>query len=320
MSSFVFSSRFDIIVSCAIRSWCVYFSTVAIIETTRTHSSYALAGVPFLILFPFEFFFSFKINRLKDNNYFNPCLCLLSFSILPCVWILQLKGVAQCVQVYQVFNDSLCDLESLPAQTDIAIDFLIDKKILFLEIKFMFTLVLAHWLLPNIRSNTEETYSLVVNSLSMCLDMHELFHLSFKKEIIEASVSNGSTVYICVAILLAWSLSTILLVINSDGKSRQIEKRDIFEYSATRAVNQANKSCLLKWKDQEYLPLIFENFYWKYVITISSFDGPYFLIRMVVLFRYQINDVKHTFFLFKNLLQILFQLIRILGRIYFRMI
>jgi hypothetical protein len=220
--------------------------------------------------------------------------------------------------------DYECSVSDHPNQLHkpegIAMAYTEDKDMIFLGIEsaFMITLILAQWLLPKNQTDAEDTYSLVINALSMSLDMHDLFLTSFKTEIL-CDLDNISGMAVSVAILSAWSCSLILLTLNSDAKTKIADKQAAFESTTRSIMSQRNyRAFYFKWDDQEYLPIIFENFYWKYVIVITAMDGPFFMIRMIVMFNYKI-DVKQTFFLFKNLIQTLLQLIRILGRIYFRM-
>ena len=284
------------ILAASIRLWFSLFSIWLMHRTFyRFHSnSYSLLGVPFLLAMPVETYFSFRNNKFLENKYFSPSSFLFIYSALPCIWILHLNRLG----ARQLNTHSFAD-----------------EDLLFrVENLFMLTLLVAQWLMPKLRSESDDIYALVIGSLSMSLDMHELIRTSLKPELIgELTLS--------VALLSVWSWSLVLLALNTDAKTRSAERERVFEGNRRSALLNTNyRVSYFQWKDQEYLPLIFENFYWKYIVTISAMDGPFFLVRMVVMFKYGINDVKHTFFLFKNLIQILLQLIRILGRIYFRMV
>jgi hypothetical protein len=195
------------------------------------------------------------------------------------------------------------------------------KLLQFTQPIFLITLILSQWLLPKNQIDSEDIYSLVINSLSMSLDMHELLGTCFKDNIIkDDSDCHNFGIFVTLLVLSTWSCSLVLLSVNSDAKTRNSNKKEAIEANMREVSFQENYSVsYFKWTDQEYLPLIFENFYWKYVITMSAMDGPFFLVRMVILVNYEITDARHLFFMLKNLIQIMLQLIRILGRIYFRM-
>jgi hypothetical protein len=298
-----------------IRLWSFLFTVYTMAHTFLLFGNYYfLTGSLFLILMPVETFYSFKNNNFKENKYFNSHLFLFMFSILPSIWILHINRLGFKKNELTLSQLDLEDVQFFTSYTP-------DQDLIFFKIEntFMITLIMAQWLLPKNQSESEDVYSLVINTLSMSLDMHELFFTSFKDEIL-LDTNNNSGIGISLAILSAWSWSLILLTLNSDAKTKMADKQEAFETTKNAIISKDHyKVSFFKWDDQEYLPIIFENFYWKYIITISAMDGPFFMIRMIVMLKYNINDVKHTFFLFKNLIQILLQLIRILGRIYFRM-
>jgi hypothetical protein len=308
-------SRSHYTLAILIRLWSFTFTVYTMVHTFLLFNNYyILTGSLFIFLMPIECYYSFKNNNFKENKYFSAHLFLFTFAILPCIWILHINRLG-----FKKNESKFSEMHSEEVNTFTS--YTPGQDLLFFKIEntFMITLIMAQWLLPKNQTESEDVYSLVINTLSMSLDMHELFFTSFKEEIL-SDTKNNSGIAISLAILSAWSWSLILLTLNSDAKTKMSDKQQAFEATRKSIMSQKNyRVSYFKWDDQEYLPIIFENFYWKYIITISAMDGPFFMIRMIVMLKYNINDVKHTFFLFKNLIQIIIQLIRILGRIYFRM-
>ncbi|CAF0763364.1 unnamed protein product [Brachionus calyciflorus] len=287
---------FEILLGLLIRLWLIILSIYTMHHTfIHLKNYYCLTGILFLPLILIETYYSIHNNNLKENKYFNSSLFLFTYSVMPSIWILYLTRICHYL-----------------AKEKINLNCKIDYDIEKIENMILITLILSQWLLPKNSFKLEDLYSMIINNLSMSLDIHELFYVGFNDEVIEQS-SNFSSFLFHFFILCSWSWSLILLCLNTDSKSFKLIGSS--QISPDNLLENDYKVSYFTWSDQDYLPIIFENFYWKYMIVVGCIDGPFFIVRMILIFYYKIHDVKTTFFVFKNFIQIILQMIRLFDRL-----
>lgn len=195
--------------------------------------------------------------------------------------------ILACLPCFWTFI--LYDMKSISNSKNEA-DIQVYEKIEFNEIIFLVLIILSKWLLPKDDFNAEDTYALMLQNLSMAADTHEIFQMSenFRKE---------KDFTLNILILALWSFSLPLFVINTTTETCRNKR---FRSDSKRLLEK-----------------LFGNFYWKYIVYMILMDGPYFVLRMIILIIQTEIGYESLFYISKNILQISIQIYRILRSIYF---
>jgi hypothetical protein len=183
----------------------------------------------------------------------------------------------------------LNDMKSISNSKNEA-DIQVYEKIEFNEIIFLVLIILSKWLLPRDDLDAEDTYALMLQNLSMAADTHEIFQMS---EI----VRKEKDFTLNMLILALWTFSLPLFVINTTTETCRNKR---FRSDSKRLLEK-----------------LFGNFYWKYIVYMILMDGPYFVLRMIILVIQKEIGYENLFYISKNILQISIQIYRILRSIYF---
>jgi hypothetical protein len=225
----------------------------------------------------------------RESKYFSLCTFLYILACTPPLWILHAKRHEYIL--HYLINKKGSESVFIIMKDKPNFTLTDEKEFRMHENIFMAMLVLSAWFLPKDDLTRDNTYTLMIQNISMAADAHEMFFSSDTLKIL----GKKDDIF-PVVVLSAWTLSLPLFVINTSTET-YTNKR--FRYATKR-----------------YLEKLFGNFYWKYITSMVLMDGPFFMIRIISIFGYQVIGLQNIFYISKNIFQIVIQVSRILGKIY----
>jgi hypothetical protein len=284
----------SVVVALAVRLACVVHGVLLVATVINRYNTIILNYLyPILILILVDGFYVAFCRHGRESKYFSLSMFLYILACTPPIWILHAKRHEYILHLLLSKKSGDSD--------DVPLIFLADKPGFTAQDEhdyrkhehiFMAMLVLSTWFLPKDDLTRDDTYSLMIQNISMAADAHEMFFSSDDLKIL----TKKNDVF-PIVILGAWTLSLPLFVINTSTET-YTNKR--FRYVTKRHFEK-----------------LFGNFYWKYLISMILMDGPFFIIRIVGVIGYQVIGLQNIFYIAKNVSQIVIQVSRILGKIYF---
>lgn len=168
-----------------------------------------------------------------------------------------------------------------------------DNRVRMIEQFLLLCLIFARWLLPRAGITRQQLSQLLLVNIGMGADILELFE-AFKEPIVRTDFM------LTVAILSLWQAS-------------------LLQFCLTKTATKARKirggfSQTLKTSDSlSNLPgcLFCETELWAISTSVLLQDGPFLVLRIVLIGRYSVASYSNIFFTCKNTLVILLQMFRI---------
>ncbi|KAK6481997.1 transmembrane protein 26-like [Huso huso] len=266
------------------------------------HSWYSfltLLNLPLVI----EMVITLKRRRGKDYKWFSPAILLYLISVIPSIWILEdhyyhydIEDTTNLTRKCQQLDES--NISTNPGSQTRGIPHL-DKGLrllnstcsdawkLGLHQTLLLTLIIGKWLLPiGIGISKDQLSQLLLIFVGIAADI-----LEFTSETLSEDKVKTNTVLVY-TILAVWTWSMLqfplhVAVINTE--------------SSDACQNPPSSSLLSTHKAD----------IWNIVISLFIHDGPFFVVRMVVMCSYGVIHQMLVFFTIKNCLVVTLQLYRL---------
>ncbi|MBN3280589.1 TMM26 protein, partial [Polyodon spathula] len=263
------------------------------------HSWYSfltLLNLPLVI----EMVITLKRRRGKDYKWFSPAILLYLISVIPSIWILEdhyyhhdIKDTTNLTRV-SVFRNILKAQASCNSPFSFRVEGLrllnstcSDAWKLGLHQTLLLTLIIGKWLLPvGIGISKDQLSQLLLIFVGIAADI-----LEFTSETLSEDKVKTNTVLVY-TILAVWTWSMLqfplhVAVINTESSD---------------ACQNPLSSSLLSTHMADI---------WNIIISLFIHDGPFFVVRMVVMFSYGVIHQMLVFFTIKNCLVVTLQLYRL---------
>ncbi|ELU09466.1 hypothetical protein CAPTEDRAFT_115670 [Capitella teleta] len=279
---------------CLVAFWTIF-------STSPWHPLYCLllSGLVGLV---FETVVTIHVRKGAEYKWFCPSVFFYLLSIVPCVWILELDMLQLRVQAKDeleqqginftsklmkqpgnltLFNGVTVPLVMEPAQWVVMVEQLV-----------LFVLILGRWMLPKGDISRDELSQLLLVYIGMAADIIEFFE-AFKEERVKYNWM------LIVSILSIWSASllqfTLVLTATKSVKSRA-------GFAPHPDENEGMcKSCCGCCGNEVF----------GIVTTMVLQDGPFLILRLLLLIEYDVNSYMHIFFTVKNTLVLLLMFYRL---------
>ncbi|XP_066549564.1 transmembrane protein 26b [Amia ocellicauda] len=236
-----------------------------------------------------EMIFTLKRRKGRDYKWISPAILLFLISIIPSIWILELHH-----QKNKAKNSECNHLDSIDNIKNVlnrknetfakVVNLCDDAWILALHQIMLILLIVGKWLLPiGVGINRDQLSQLLLMFVGIAADI-----LEFTTETLSKVKDGNSLVYI---ILSVWTLGMLqfpfhVAVVNSSA--------DDSREGQTASFMQQNRSEI-----------------WCIVESILIHDGPFLVVRLVVMIVYKVINQMLVFFTIKNLLVVSLQIYRL---------
>ncbi|XP_055958188.1 transmembrane protein 26-like [Patella vulgata] len=161
-----------------------------------------------------------------------------------------------------------------------------------LEQMLLLVLIVGRWLLPKGEISREQLSQLLLVYIGMAADIIELFE-AFK----EREVKTNKILTIIIMSLWTASLLQFTFVLTAT-KSKRMRPVLFHEASNASAISVGGKSCC----PTEVISIM---------ISVTLQDGPFLVLRMLLIFRYNVISYTNLFFTSKNSLVLILQFYRL---------
>ncbi|XP_074654628.1 transmembrane protein 26-like [Tubulanus polymorphus] len=229
---------------------------------------------------------------------FSPVVFFYLCSVVPAIWFLELDLLFKRLEKIKlakegiVFNFTENTAEALSmirgfGGVYIPIMMTADEWAKILEQLLLLFLIIGRWLLPKGDITRDQLSQLLLVNIGMAADIIELFE-AFREDQVKYNYT------LTVAILSLWtgSLCQFTLVV-----------------TATKA--RKPRVAIAQKKDLTVTCFCCETEIWAIMTSIMLQDGPFLVLRMLLIFRYEVVSYMNVFFTCKNTLVMLLQLYRI---------
>ncbi|XP_064176378.1 transmembrane protein 26b [Anguilla rostrata] len=285
---------------CAVvtRSLFIFVSLISVLRVTLVTNNYLYWFLTFLFL-PLIVEMFFTLKRRKGNGYkwFSPPLLLFLMSIIPSMWILELDdhmnktNDLQCWKLNSAKNwtSIINSLINSPMKNDTFEDPLkllssvcADDWILVLHESLLVLLIVGKWLLPLGGGVTRDKLAqLLLSFVGTAADI-----LEFTNETLSDIKDHSSKLVYLILAVWTWSMLQFPFHL-SVGKSTEDE------------YCEDQSDSLLKKHGTEI---------WNIMQSLFIQDGPFLLVRLMVMIYFEVLHPMLVFFTVKNLLMILLNL------------
>ncbi|MBN3282513.1 TMM26 protein, partial [Polyodon spathula] len=244
------------------------------------HSWYSFLTLLILPLV-IEMVITLKRRRGKDYKWFSPAILFYLISVIPSIWILEdhyyhydIKDTMSLTKnAHSPFSFRVKGLQLLNSTCS-------DAWKLGLHQTLLLTLIIGKWLLPTgIGISKDQLSQLLLIFVGIAADI-----LEFTSEMLSEEKVKTNTVLVY-TILAVWTWSMLQ-----------------FPLHVADACQNPPSSSLLS----THLADI-----WNIIISLFIHDGPFFVVRMVVMFSYGVIHQMLVFFTIKNCLVVTLQLYRL---------
>ncbi|XP_048863138.1 transmembrane protein 26-like [Brienomyrus brachyistius] len=284
---------------CAIIARCLFiivaFLGVFGVTSVKKDPRYWLLTLLFLPLI-FEMFLTLKIRKGEDYKWFSPAILLFLISIIPSIWILELYhqenklNDPQCnslnlrENVRSILNTTR-KKEIIKELGALLSDVCVDDWILALHQILLILLIVGKWLLPKGGSITRDGLSqLLLIFVGIAADI-----LEFTSETL-SDVKESRPEFVCV-ILGVWTWSMLQ-----------------FPFHVT-VVNPRSADAT-EGRSTSRLRRHFSDI-WGITESLLAHDGPFLVVRLLLMIKYRVFHKKLVFFTVKNFLVIILSFYRL---------
>ncbi|XP_041117836.1 transmembrane protein 26-like [Polyodon spathula] len=265
------------------------------------HSWYSFLTLLILPLV-IEMVITLKRRRGKDYKWFSPAILFYLISVIPSIWILEdhyyhydIKDTMSLTKCQQLDKPNIPTnpgsqtggIPHLDKGLQLLNSTCSDAWKLGLHQTLLLTLIIGKWLLPTgIGISKDQLSQLLLIFVGIAADI-----LEFTSEMLSEEKVKTNTVLVY-TILAVWTWSMLqfplhVAVINTE--------------SSDACQNPPSSSLL-----STHLADI-----WNIIISLFIHDGPFFVVRMVVMFSYGVIHQMLVFFTIKNCLVVTLQLYRL---------
>ncbi|KAJ8020885.1 Transmembrane protein 26 [Holothuria leucospilota] len=285
-----------------------------------------------LIALVFETIFTMIKNKGQEWKWFSPSVFIFLAGSVPSIWFLELTLMQQ----------EYVDQDDTPLNINNAGDRLeITEQVLVL------VLIIGRWILPKGQISRDELSQLLLVYIGMAADILETFDVLEIKE-----VQTNSSLVLVILSLWTWSLLQFTIVMTAKKKRltkaerlellRQAERKErIFNRALFKRFHGivglavTNKRLLnegvrfLKPHPQVVIPVrpedeineeeelepkcvCLESEVWAIVTTMLLQDGPFLILRLILIFHFNVVSQFNIFFVCKNSLVLCLQTYRLI--------
>ncbi|XP_023695956.2 transmembrane protein 26 [Paramormyrops kingsleyae] len=244
----------------------------------------------------FEMFLTLKMRKGEDYKWFSPAILLFLISIIPSIWILELYhqenklNYPQCKRLDSLENVMSILNMTMRNQTLTELDGLLSKVcvndwILALHQILLILLIVGKWLLPKGGSVTRDGLSqLLLIFVGVAADI-----LEFTSEILsDVKESRPEFVYI---ILGVWTWSMLQFPFHVT----------VVIPGSADATEDQSMSCLRRRFSD----------IWGITESVLTQDGPFLVVRLLVMIKYKVFHQMLVFFTIKNFLVVILNFYRL---------
>ncbi|KAK8384521.1 hypothetical protein O3P69_014236 [Scylla paramamosain] len=279
-----------------------------LVDLKKGQAAYWYLVAP-LMLQGFEGIVSICARNGEEMKWFCPSVFLYLVSVVPPIWLLELGlndlRVNSTLEMKTSFSeaDKPC-IGSQPVSY-------IQQEVKVLEQVLLVILLMGRWLLPKGKLTREQLSRLLLAYLAMAADVIELFEC-FQED---AVTRNVELIYATLAIW-SWSLLQFTLVLSATHSPKlrpsinypppqEITMLGSDLATGSRMRRGTKTTCsynLIMYLDMDILAIL---------TTVLMQDGPFFLLRMTLIFGYKVVSHLNIFFTCKNTLIVSLQLYRL---------
>ncbi|KAK6965517.1 hypothetical protein BgiMline_029540 [Biomphalaria glabrata] len=248
---------------------------------------WSLSGtIPLLVI---ETFFTLCKKKGREWKWICPSVFLYLATAVPAIWFLELDLMAQRLRQHGVsrrpaMNNTFDVLKLNGKVISIAISLGSEEWCKILEQMLLLILIIGRWLLPKGEITKEQLSQLLLVYIGMAADIIELFEAFKEKTVRENPL-------LTIVILSLWTASlmqfTLVVTATKSKKSR-----------ASVAMQVTSEGCC----PVEVISIF---------ISVLLQDGPFLVLRMLLIFRYDVLSYTNIFFTCKNSLVLVLQMYRL---------
>ncbi|KAK7493686.1 hypothetical protein BaRGS_00015015 [Batillaria attramentaria] len=254
--------------------------------------------IPIMVL---ETVLTIKLKKGGEWKWICPSVLLYLGTAVPAIWFLELdlmkermKPLGQQVaQLHNVTNEDAIAVLNQKLGLRISISLGKEEWCKILEQMLLLILIIGRWLLPKGEITREQLSQLLLVYIGMAADIIELFE-AFKED----GVRENFMLTLIILSLWTASLMQFTFVLTAT-KSKRMRPVLIHSGSTASAISIGGKSCC----PTEVVSI---------VISMMLQDGPFLVLRMLLIFRYDVLSYTNLFFTSKNTLVLVLQFYRLL--------
>ncbi|XP_070207982.1 transmembrane protein 26-like [Littorina saxatilis] len=249
--------------------------------------------LPLMIL---ETVCTIKLKKGGEWKWLCPSVLLYLCTTVPAIWFLELdlmktRMAPPLAHQLAMANTNLTESDAISGLR-ISISLGREEWCKILEQLLLLILIIGRWLLPKGEITREQLSQLLLVYIGMAADIIELFE-AFKEE----GVKENFLLTIIILALWTASLTQFTFVLTST-KSKRMRPVLFQSASTTSAISTNGKSCC-------------PTEVWSIVISMVLQDGPFLVLRMLLIFRYDVISYTNLFFTSKNSLVLMLQFYRL---------
>ncbi|ESO90479.1 hypothetical protein LOTGIDRAFT_95581, partial [Lottia gigantea] len=255
---------------------------------------WSLTGtLPLLFL---EALFTLKIKKGGEWKWVCPSVFLYLATAIPAIWFLELDLLHQRIELVSgrqlITRLPPNQIPGWNGEINLPINLIPDDWCKILEQMLLLVLIVGRWLLPKGEISREQLSQLLLVYIGMAADIIELFE-AFK----EREVKTNKILTIIILSLWTASLLQFTFVLTAT-KSKRMRPVLFHEGSTASTISVGGKSCC----PTEVISIM---------ISVMLQDGPFLVLRMLLIFRYNVISYTNLFFTSKNSLVLILQFYRL---------
>ncbi|XP_071961308.1 transmembrane protein 26-like [Antedon mediterranea] len=254
------------------------------------------------VLSCFEAAITLTTREGGEWKWFYPSFAIALISTVPAIWILELDIMEAHIKAAEELDLDECTDEVLHSGNNTyvdqivqTLDFTPEEWSLFLQQVLLFALILGRWMLPKGSMTRDQLSQLLLVFIGIAADILEFSTESMKLP----TVRCNEVMIVTILSIWTWSLLqfTLGLTVTKSRKTRVAGVTDRQE-NRNQVCADGGWGCC-------------ETETWGIMVTIVMQDGPFFVMRMYLIFHEDVINQGMIFFTCKNLLVLLLQLYRL---------
>ncbi|XP_076069801.1 transmembrane protein 26-like [Oratosquilla oratoria] len=234
----------------------------------------------------------------EEMKWFCPSVFLYLVSVVPPIWLMELQLIELELRSRRPPKVAGQPEESVDiVGLRLNLDLRLEDWVLILEQLLLVILLIGRWLLPKGELTRDQLSQLLLAYMAMAADIIELFEC-FKEE----KVASNKELILATLAIWSWSLLQFTLVLSSAQAPKPRLSITSSYHSSVLEVPETCSSTLEHVLDMDIISIL---------TTVLMQDGPFFLLRVILIFRYQVVSYMNIFFTCKNTLVVSLQLYRL---------
>ncbi|XP_046332042.2 transmembrane protein 26-like [Haliotis rufescens] len=253
-------------------------------------------SLPLLIL---EGVFTLKKKKGREWKWVCPSVLLYLATAVPAIWFLELNLLDRRILAARTGGRASVNASRTEkitvwnSQISLPVLFAPDDWCKILEQMMLLVLIIGRWLLPKGEITREQLSQLLLVYIGMAADIIELFEAFKEKEVRYNKI-------LTMIILSMWTASLLQFTfVLTATKSKRMRPVLFHSGSSASTISVGGKSCC----PTEVLSMM---------ISVMLQDGPFLVMRMLLIFRYGVLSYTNLFFTCKNTLVLVLQFYRLL--------